>query len=617
MRVGCWGLAVLVFWGSSGCQGEGLCNDADGDGYSPCGEEKDCNDGDSSIHPNADEIPCDDIDQDCDGSLIADIHLKYTMPQSDYPDAFYRSHIEAGLTEPFEHHEVVFDVVSSGGERVNGEVHVHPDREDWFLVPDVPMDPLESYQVTMTAGCEPYQWEWSFSTSECGLPFDDDAIEGAVFALQGSGVIDPAPWSEFERGYAHALGVVPPGIRLQSADSAAGTVQVLAGEIMSSNGHGYQNLCVPTTSWDGSPDHLAAALWSNPVFETSAADVPYGLTNGDGMGLAHDTVFGGGTISPDGVSIEGMWMDMAVDVDLIEERATSGFVSCDLIEMLGGRPCEPCPEQPERMCAFVTIGLEGERVELDYQHPQTGEPMTTLVEVTQEQVDAWTEAGTCPYELPPLWPTGDLFYEINAWGVNGPTTSVQLDVTLYVGNEELCSAELTFDAVLTYGTGQGADFWDPIDEVLTWTAFDTTANDCDGIHALYSNDPVTEHLWNLHPMAFVSCEQVAADLLLGDTPLAAVDGYEAETFAQWCTDMSWLEPELDVGSIEALWLAPVDDGSLEENGAFTYFPPTDTSQVQAWALQGVLAADAEFSAEPVEGLEGRYYAVPLWFPAVM
>ena len=48
--------------------------DADGDGYSD--EEGDCNDGDASINPAAEEL-CDEIDNNCDGEIDEDVTTTY------------------------------------------------------------------------------------------------------------------------------------------------------------------------------------------------------------------------------------------------------------------------------------------------------------------------------------------------------------------------------------------------------------------------------------------------------------------------------------------------------------------------------------------------------------
>ncbi len=57
-------------------QDTGACVDSDGDGYGAnCASGPDCNDGDSSIHPNAFEL-CDGVDNDCDGQIDEDFAQK-------------------------------------------------------------------------------------------------------------------------------------------------------------------------------------------------------------------------------------------------------------------------------------------------------------------------------------------------------------------------------------------------------------------------------------------------------------------------------------------------------------------------------------------------------------
>ncbi len=54
------------------CDGADL-TDMDGDGYAGGTEGADCNDDDATIHPGADEVPYDGVDQDCDGVDLTDM----------------------------------------------------------------------------------------------------------------------------------------------------------------------------------------------------------------------------------------------------------------------------------------------------------------------------------------------------------------------------------------------------------------------------------------------------------------------------------------------------------------------------------------------------------------
>jgi hypothetical protein len=74
---GAWCAATVPYgFGDLGTPGEenpACCPDVDGDGFADldCGGS-DCNDADADVHPDATELDCDDVDNDCDGLLHAD-----------------------------------------------------------------------------------------------------------------------------------------------------------------------------------------------------------------------------------------------------------------------------------------------------------------------------------------------------------------------------------------------------------------------------------------------------------------------------------------------------------------------------------------------------------------
>ena len=74
--------------------------DCDDDGYTT--EDGDCDDDDDAVHPEAEETPYDDIDQDCDGSDLTDVDgdgWTYDLDCDDEDGAIHPEQTEDGLNE--------------------------------------------------------------------------------------------------------------------------------------------------------------------------------------------------------------------------------------------------------------------------------------------------------------------------------------------------------------------------------------------------------------------------------------------------------------------------------------------------------------------------------------
>ena len=202
-------------------------------------------------------------------------------------------------------------------------------------------------------------------------------------------------------------------------------------------------------------------------------------------------------------------------------------------------------------------------------------------------------------------------------GAGGAATVELVHTMIDVNQNPLCSVYFEFDADYTHGTGQGPDLWTEIDEVLTWTAGGEVANSCPSPDwAIYEGDAVEYYEWYWHPMAFVSCDHIAAaglgGALLGIDDsgyIPTVDG----TFGDYCASVGpEYESELASGPMEGVWLLPGSDGDLDGLGNFNYFAPQSQANVETWMLMGLLMADASNPCEAINGLWGRYVTVPFW-----
>ncbi len=182
---------------------------------------------------------------------------------------------------------------------------------------------------------------------------------------------------------------------------------------------------------------------------------------------------------------------------------------------------------------------------------------------------------------------------------------------------EVCRFTFEFDAEFTYGTEQSDDLWSSVDELVTFTGGGEVFDSCPESWEIYETDPVSEWLWDVHPLAFVSCDGIDADEALA-AELLGVDnqGYiptDDGTFGDYCASVGPLyQDALGSGPMEGVWLMPGESGTLDGLGSFGYFAPPDTTNVEVWMLLGLLFADAANEDEPTPGLKGGYTGVPLW-----
>ena len=204
-------------------------------------------------------------------------------------------------------------------------------------------------------------------------------------------------------------------------------------------------------------------------------------------------------------------------------------------------------------------------------------------------------------------------------GTEGGLADVTLNWELFdcLGTS-ICHASYLFEADYRYGTAQADDFPDFVDEIVTWTHGNFVGDDCPPGWYTPVPDPVETWRWSLHPMAFVSCDRIAADPDLSARYLGMDDSghipTDDGTFGDYCVTAGPItQADLGTGPIEAVQLTPCIEGELDSLGDFAYFPSPDPTHAPTWTVGGVLMQSTANPTEPVEGLEGPYEAHRFWY----
>ncbi len=225
---------------------------------------------------------------------------------------------------------------------------------------------------------------------------------------------------------------------------------------------------------------------------------------------------------------------------------------------------------------------------------------------------------------------GDWSYytiEVTSFEATGGTSGGDANVYVYQtyfdeSGDMLCGINYKMISDYTYGTNQGEDLFEWADEVITWTEGVVEYMSCPEEWAVDPNAVTAAWLWIVHPMIFVSCDQVrggadVSGMYLGEDIIW--ENLGDGTFSFFC-DVVCPAAEYfnDTGLCEGIWLIPGGEGDLEEHGVFEYFSPGRTDNVDVWMFNGFAAAETwnededPGAAGPTVGLEGQYRLIPLW-----
>ncbi len=364
--------------------------DRDGDRYSSC--DGDCDDLDDEVHPEADDLACDAIDSDCDGADPEMFAVEHRLPEPGSDDVHPRPQISLELDGRVTHLQATAEIVGDDGTLVVLDGVTGGGRVTFPPV-DPPLEPMTDYEVTVRVGCLPEQ-SWTFTTGVIGTAVDDDAIAGDF-------LLDLGTSNSHMPGHTGLVESMLSGsflaLNLEGADDEGGEVQAFSAVLLPDGYEYRQDLCIPTSTWGG--EVPGPAEWTNPHLWADGFPLWSTIDYGSGdLLLQTEPTTAAATVTPDGDAVTQVWIETVVDTrplwplfgDVADE-----WEACTLLTSLG-LECETCPDG-EPACATTTLLLEdAPRISVEGTHPDTGEPLDTLIEVDEDDVQRWMDLGICP-----------------------------------------------------------------------------------------------------------------------------------------------------------------------------------------------------------------------------
>ena len=261
------------------------------------------------------------------------LFLDALVPQPDDADVYYRiPRIEVELTVAED--DVTITVADIDGNPVTGEVT--SDGPAHVFVPDAPLMPATTYQVSVDYSCEAVI-EWT--TSDVGMTLETD-VTGKVYELGLSG----GDWVE-PPGVGPALASFAAGVEILVSPTEVGKTISFIGAL--GTGKDAQDVCSETFDLDG-------AAFTDPYFELEAKLLPFKV---DVIDIDIENLGLSGAFAPDGSSLEGLMLEGTVDTRPIAPliKGKDENAVCELAYKVAGVTCDECSDGTGPFCLSVRV----------------------------------------------------------------------------------------------------------------------------------------------------------------------------------------------------------------------------------------------------------------------